>query len=87
MSLELTKTGRVHFQGAMCLGKQTAFKTIKQWFAFETAHIEPMRGTPHDSRVYCTKEALTNPKAWIVEKGSLQPSILHWHYNLPSFSF
>lgn len=62
-------TGRVHLQGAMCLGKQTAFKTVKNWIPFRSAHIEPMRGAPADSRLYCTKELVTKPDTWFVEKG------------------
>lgn len=49
-------TGRKHLQGACVLGKQTAFATIKSMPGFGRAHIEPMRGTPEQSRVYCTKE-------------------------------
>lgn len=41
--------------GAMCLGTTVAFKTLKKWLPFQRAHIEPMRGSPHDSKVYCTK--------------------------------
>lgn len=40
----------------MCLGKQVAFATIKNWPPFRTAHIVPMNGSAQDSLVYCTKE-------------------------------
>lgn len=39
----------------MCLGNTVAFKTVKKWLPFRRAHIEPMRGTPQDSREYCSK--------------------------------
>jgi len=49
-------TGTPHLQGAMCLGRAVAFKTVKGWLPFKRAHIEPMRGTPSDSLRYCMKE-------------------------------
>lgn len=49
-------TGTPHLQGAMCLGRAVAFSTVKKWLPFHSAHIEPMRGTPYDSYVYCSKE-------------------------------
>lgn len=74
----------------MCLGKQTAFTTVKKWTPFITAHIEPMRGTPYDSKVYCSKtldptNAQYNPDAFHVERGEctlippppLQPRHMH----------
>lgn len=42
--------------GAMCLGNTVAFKTVKTWLPFKRAHIEPMRGSPLDSKRYCSKE-------------------------------
>lgn len=49
-------TQRPHIQGACILGKQVAFSTIKKMPGLTRAHIEVMKGTPEQSRVYCTKE-------------------------------
>lgn len=56
---EVGDSGTPHLQGAVVLQKQTAFSTVKRWMP--RAHIEVMRGSPHDSFVYCTKEDRT---AW-----------------------
>lgn len=53
---EHNSAGVLHLQGAMVLARRTAFSTVKKWFPFRGAHIEPMRGTPEQSRIYCTKE-------------------------------
>jgi len=53
---EVGETGTPHLQGAMVLGKQVAFSTIKRWPGMGRAHVEPMRGTPSDSKTYCSKE-------------------------------
>lgn len=45
----------INNKGAMVLGKRIAFTTLKKWFPFRSAHIEPMRGTPKDSQAYCSK--------------------------------
>lgn len=49
-------SGTPHLQGAVIIGKQVSFSTIKTWPGLERAHIEPMRGSPQDSLDYCTKE-------------------------------
>nr|WRQ56664.1 MAG: putative replication protein [Circovirus sp. gt2AU] len=49
-------TQRKHIQGACILGKQVAFTTLKNMPGFTRAHIEVMKGTPAQSREYCTKE-------------------------------
>lgn len=49
-------TQRKHIQGACILGKQVAFTTLKNMPGFTRAHIEVMKGTPVQSREYCTKE-------------------------------
>lgn len=48
--------GTPHLQGAIVIGKQVSFNTVKKWPGFTRCHIEEMKGTPHDSVVYCTKE-------------------------------
>lgn len=50
------QNGTPHLQGACILPTQRAFSTVKMWPGFRRAHLEPMRGSPHDSRAYCTKE-------------------------------
>jgi len=49
-------TGRLHLQGACVLKKQTAFSVVKSMPGLTGAHIELMKGTPDQSRVYCFKE-------------------------------
>ncbi len=49
-------TQRKHIQGACILGKQLAFTSLKNMPGFTRAHIEVMKGTPAQSREYCTKE-------------------------------
>jgi len=53
---EVGAEGTPHLQGACVLGKQMAFNSIKRISSLATAHIEPMKGTPQDSLVYCSKE-------------------------------
>nr|AJP36430.1 replication-associated protein [Avon-Heathcote Estuary associated circular virus 15] len=53
---EIGDEGTPHLQGAVVIGKQTAFSTIKKWPGFARAHIENMRGKPFDSLKYCTKQ-------------------------------
>lgn len=53
---ETGDNGTPHLQGAVVIGKQTAFSTIKMWPGFRRAHLEPMYGTPKDSLVYCSKQ-------------------------------
>jgi len=50
------ETGTPHLQGAFVIGKQVSQSTIKSWPGFGRAHFEVMRGTPQDSRDYCSKE-------------------------------
>jgi len=53
---EIGDEGTPHLQGAVVIGKQCAFSTIKKWPGFSRAHIENMRGKPFDSLKYCTKQ-------------------------------
>lgn len=53
---ELGANGTPHLQGACVLGFQMAFSNLKTTPGFERAHVEPMHGTPQDSRAYCSKQ-------------------------------
>lgn len=53
---EKGESGTEHIQGAVLIGKQIAFTTIKKWNGLQRAHIEPMKGTPQQSLAYCSKE-------------------------------
>lgn len=64
---EVGDNGTPHLQGAVCIGKSVAFSTIKRYYSFTRAHIEPMHGTPQQSRDYCTKQ----DKDKYFEKGSM----------------
>lgn len=55
---EVGETGTSHLQGAFTLNGQVAFSTIKTWPGFRRAHLEQMRGTPLDSKAYCSKQDL-----------------------------
>lgn len=35
---------------------QVSFSTLKTWTGLQRAHLEPMKGKPYDSLVYCTKQ-------------------------------
>lgn len=52
---EVGESGTPHLQGAAVIGRQLAWATVKKAFPPRT-HIEEMKGTPHDSYKYCTKE-------------------------------
>jgi len=56
---ETGESGTPHLQGAVVIGKQVAFSTVKTWPGLSRAHLEPMRGTPQDSLAYCSKQDLT----------------------------
>ncbi len=45
-----------HLQGACVIGKQMEFSSLKRIRGLHRAHIEAMRGTPEDSKKYCSKE-------------------------------
>lgn len=53
---ETGENGTPHLQGACILGTQMSFSKMKTLLGFKRAHIESMRGTPEDSRAYCSKE-------------------------------
>lgn len=55
---ETGENGTPHLQGACILGTQCSFSKLKTWIGLKRAHIESMRGSPEDSRAYCTKEDL-----------------------------
>jgi len=57
---EVGECGTPHLQGAVCLGRQLAFSTVKTWPGFRRAHLDTMRGTVDDSVRYCSKQDL-NP--------------------------
>lgn len=48
-------TGTPHLQGACVIGRQVSFRTIKDNLP-DGIHLEPMKGTPADSRAYCSKD-------------------------------
>jgi len=52
---EVGEQGTPHLQGAAVIGRQLAWKTIKNSFPPRT-HLEEMKGTPRESFTYCTKE-------------------------------
>lgn len=56
MGKEIGENGTPHLQGACVIGQQTPFSTLKTSTGLRRAHIEPMRGKPEDSLVYCTKQ-------------------------------
>lgn len=51
-----TRVGTPHLQGACILGSQWTLSKLKTLIGFKRAHIEAMRGTPEESRMYCSKE-------------------------------
>lgn len=51
---EVGSEGTPHLQGAGVLKKQMSFNTLRAHFP--RAHLEPMKGTPHQNYAYCTKE-------------------------------
>lgn len=53
---EKAASGTPHLQGACILGSQEYLNTIKLLPGMRRAHIEPMRGTPEQNYLYCTKE-------------------------------
>jgi len=55
---ETGEEGTPHLQGAVILGTQRAFSTIKMWPGFRRAHLERMCGRPLDSKIYCSKQDL-----------------------------
>jgi len=56
MGKEVGENGTPHLQGACIIGSQWSFSKLKTLTGFNRAHIEVMRGTPSDSRTYCSKE-------------------------------
>lgn len=55
---ETGESGTPHLQGAVSIGRQVAFSTIKTWPGLGRAHLEQMFGTPADSLAYCSKQDL-----------------------------
>jgi len=53
---ELCKDGKKHIQGFLQLNKKKEMTFIKKLLNDKTLHIEPMRGTPEQARLYCTNE-------------------------------
>lgn len=53
---ERGENGTNHLQGACVIGRQVAFSTVKKLPGMNRAHIEIMRGSPAQSKVYCSKE-------------------------------
>ncbi len=51
-------TGEKHLQGAVCFNKQYRKKQITKRFDYRI-HFDVMRGTPQESKNYCTKEDTT----------------------------
>lgn len=56
IGMETGENETPHLQGACILGTQTPFSKLKTLLGFKRAHIEVMRGTPEDSRIYCSKQ-------------------------------
>lgn len=48
-------TNRPHWQCYVCYTKKVRFTSLKKDFG-SSAHIEPMRGTPLECKLYCSKE-------------------------------
>jgi len=59
-------TGTKHLQGAVVLSKQVAFRTLKNTPGLTRAHMQVMKGTPSQSKAYCSKQ---DPNPY--ERGSL----------------
>ena len=53
---ELCKDGKKHIQGFLQFHKKKEMTFIKKLLNDKTLHIEPMRGTPEQARLYCTNE-------------------------------
>jgi len=53
---ELCKDGKKHIQGFLQFHKKKRMSVIKKLLNDNTLHIEPMRGTPEQARLYCTNE-------------------------------
>lgn len=49
-------TGRKHLQGHIIFHNPKELKHVKKFLGDNTAHLEPMRGTPEQSLAYCTKD-------------------------------
>ena len=50
---EAPETGTKHLQGAVCFDKRKDFNALQKLFKW---HLEVMRGSPQESKTYCTKE-------------------------------
>ena len=55
MGKEVGEEGTRHLQGACVIGRQMDFSSLKKILGLTRAHIEPMRGQPHQSLAYCSK--------------------------------
>ncbi len=53
---ELSKEGKKHIQGFIQFHTKKRFTAIKKLLNDNTIHLEAMRGTPEQARVYCTNE-------------------------------
>jgi len=49
-------TGKQHLQGAVCLGQQKPWSTIKNMIPFRRAFLAPMHGNAMQNQVYCSKD-------------------------------
>lgn len=56
MGKEVSTSETSHLQGACVMGSQKNFSSLKSVLGFRRAHIEAMKGTPEQSRIYCSKE-------------------------------
>lgn len=53
---ELCQDGKKHIQGFIQFNTKQRLSAIKKLFKDNTLHIEVMRGTPQQARLYCTNE-------------------------------
>lgn len=54
-------TGRLHWQGAVYFMNPRVMAGVKRLFGDPSVHLEKVRGTPRQTREYCTKEETRAP--------------------------
>ena len=78
---ELCKDGKKHIQGFLQFNTKQRMSAIKKLLNDNTLHIEPMRGTPQQARLYCTNEYIdkegNKKQIWFnqVEYGELDEKV------------
>lgn len=59
------ESGRHHLQGYLVLEKRSRLRTVKALGScFETAHLEPAKGTPDQNIAYCSKQESAVPNTF-----------------------